>query len=112
MKIADGFHSKFLLEAVARAWKTGETLIVRPPHIKSFEVPEVVKKWKPSEQPILGVFTSGTVNGTPKLVFYSKTNIESSLTSIRSLFDVKRIEKIFCYPQPTHTFGLILGYVQ
>lgn len=61
---------------------------------------------------VLGVFTSGTVSGAPRLVLYSKQNVEFSLNSIRSLFDASAFNKIFCYPQPTHTFGLTLGYVQ
>lgn len=61
--------------------------------------------------PVLGVFTSGTVSGAPRLVFYSKENIEFSLQAIRALFDTSLIKQIFCYPQPTHTFGLTLGYV-
>jgi acyl-CoA synthetase (AMP-forming)/AMP-acid ligase II len=28
-----------------------------------------------------------------------------------SLFEISRIKKVFCYPQPFHTFGLNLGYV-
>lgn len=61
---------------------------------------------------VIGVFTSGTASGKPRLVFYSKKNILSSLESIRELFDTDRIKKIFVYPQPTHCFGLILGYLQ
>lgn len=61
---------------------------------------------------VLGVFTSGTTTGRPRLVFYSKENISSSLESIRELFDIQKIKNIFVYPQPTHCFGLILGYMQ
>ena len=63
------------------------------------------------DTPVLGVFTSGTVSGSPKLVLYSKKNIESSLKGILSFFDETRITDIFCYPQAFHTFGLILGYM-
>ena len=63
-------------------------------------------------QAVVGVFTSGTTSGRPRLVFYSKENILSSLRSIRELFAVDRIKNIFVYPQPTHCFGLILGYFQ
>jgi acyl-coenzyme A synthetase/AMP-(fatty) acid ligase len=62
--------------------------------------------------PVLGVFTSGTVGGKPRLVLYSMANIEASLGAILEVFDRERIDSIFCYPQPFHTFGLILGYVQ
>lgn len=65
-----------------------------------------------SSAPVLGVFTSGTATGRPRLVLYSRENVEASLRAVRSLFDVTRIKKIFCYPQPTHTFGLTLGYLQ
>ncbi|MBK7962193.1 MAG: AMP-binding protein [Bdellovibrionales bacterium] len=61
---------------------------------------------------VLGVFTSGTQSGSPRLVFYSRKNVTSSLESIRELFDVSRITRIFVYPQPTHSFGLVLGYLQ
>lgn len=62
--------------------------------------------------PILGVFTSGTVGGKPRLILYSRANVEASLAGILEVFDRDRIDAIFCYPQPFHTFGLILGYVQ
>lgn len=64
------------------------------------------------EQAVVGVFTSGTTSGRTRLVFYSKENILSSLQSIRELFAVDHIKNIFVYPQPTHCFGLILGYFQ
>ncbi|MES2856223.1 MAG: class I adenylate-forming enzyme family protein [Bdellovibrionota bacterium] len=64
-----------------------------------------------AEKPILGVFTSGTIAGKPRLVLYSKSNIESSLDGILALFDREKIDSIFSYPQPFHTFGLLLGYV-
>jgi hypothetical protein len=60
----------------------------------------------------VGVFTSGTLSGKPRLVLYTLDNIKSSVNSIRSLFQTDRIEQIFCYPQPLHTFGLNLGYFQ
>jgi acyl-CoA synthetase (AMP-forming)/AMP-acid ligase II len=60
--------------------------------------------------PVVGVFTSGTLSGNPRLVLYSKGNIEFSVESIRSFFDTSEIEELFCYPPPFHTFGLILGY--
>lgn len=62
-------------------------------------------------RPVLGVFTSGTIGGKPRLVLYSRANIEASLAGILEVFDRDRIDALFCYPQPFHTFGLILGYV-
>jgi hypothetical protein len=63
------------------------------------------------DQAVLGVFTSGTSSGSNRLVLYSRENILASLTAIRRLYDTARIKKIFSYPQPTHTFGLVLGYM-
>ena len=60
---------------------------------------------------MLGVFTSGTTSGGHRLILYSRENIITSLESIRSLYDTGKIQKIFSYPQPTHTFGLVLGYM-
>lgn len=85
--------------------------------IRAYEAELKEQVIKPAEQTILsqaalGIFTSGTSTGKPKLVFYSKQNILSSLESIRKLFDLERIKTIFVYPQPTHCFGLILGYMQ
>ena len=59
----------------------------------------------PSARPVFGVFTTGTMSGTPRLVLYSQKNILSSVGAISALFDVARIKKIFCYAQPFHTFG-------
>lgn len=107
-----GFHSNDLMRRLRTAWLENKTLIVAPGHMS--EVPYVnqpeLMKQIPSDV-VLGVFTSGTLSGKPRLVLYTKKNIESSLNAIRSLYDVQRIDKIFCYPQPTHAFGLILGYV-
>ncbi len=68
-----------------------------------------LSRWE--ETPVLGVFTSGTV-GKPRLVLYSRKNIEASLHAILSVFERDRIDAIFSYPQPFHTFGLVLGYLQ
>jgi acyl-CoA synthetase (AMP-forming)/AMP-acid ligase II len=136
IRIWRGFHSSELLEQVHKAWHQEELLILCPPGLKDFTFLNLLPKgqvqtigdWKESQlepperdlklktpeypdRPILGVFTSGTVSGSPRLVLYSKANLEASLNGIRSLFDVSRIDTIFCYPQPFHTFGLVLGYV-
>lgn len=63
------------------------------------------------ERPMLGVFTSGTVSGQPRLVLYTRQNVSASLDAIFELFDPNRIKSIFCYAQPFHTFGLLLGYI-
>jgi acyl-coenzyme A synthetase/AMP-(fatty) acid ligase len=130
-----GYHHPELLSLLDKTWKEEDLLITCPPLLEDFsfvnhlpEGPvEFVGDWsgvRPlldlkrngsfqnfSEMPVLGVFTSGTMSGEPRLVLYSKKNIESSLQAIQSLFDEKRIRSIFCYPQPFHTFGLLLGYV-
>jgi acyl-coenzyme A synthetase/AMP-(fatty) acid ligase len=128
-----GFHSEALLGLIQDAWSKDELLILCPPALKEFGFTE----WLPEgeirgvgelagerfarraavpaaafpEKPVLGVFTSGTLSGTPRLVLYSKRNLESSLRGIRSFFDPSRFDQLFCYPQPFHTFGLVLGYV-
>ncbi|MBC7691971.1 MAG: AMP-binding protein [Methylotenera sp.] len=126
---------------ISRAWKSESLLILCPPGLKDFSFlqlfhdhsVEMVGSWDIEsleliaraqtekvaralqefpENPVLGVFTSGTVSGEPRLILYSKANIEAALAGVRSFFEVTRIKTIFCYPQPFHTFGLILGYVQ
>ena len=132
-----GFHQPELPSLLTRAWKQNELVILLPPHLKEFsffkklaaedlefhgqwseDLKDQCKKLCGSQTNTeiknlaIGVFTSGTSTGINRLVFYSKENILASLSSIRELFDTKRIQKIFCYPQPTHTFGLVLGYLQ
>ena len=60
--------------------------------------------------PCLGLFTSGST-GRPRLILYSRENLLSSLEAVYSLFDHKKIDSIFVYPQPFHIFGLALGYI-
>jgi acyl-CoA synthetase (AMP-forming)/AMP-acid ligase II len=60
---------------------------------------------------VLGVFTTGTTAASSKLVLYTRRNIEASQDAIWDLYDAERIEQIFCYPQPYHVFGLLLGHV-
>jgi hypothetical protein len=133
-----GTHHQELPMLLKKYWEAGELLILVPPYHRDFqflqmfpkfelhgEWPEDIRKsiqhspreLKPSEQDILktsvlGVFTSGTTSGVNRLVFYSKENVVSSLKAIRELYNVSRIQKVFSYPQPTHTFGLVLGYMQ
>ncbi|UYL09616.1 acyl--CoA ligase [Bdellovibrio sp. SKB1291214] len=133
-----GTHHKELPKLLKKYWEAGELLILVPPYHRDFQFlqifseyelhgdwPEDLKKaaqqnpreLKSSEKSILekavlGVFTSGTTSGVNRLVFYSQENVVSSLNAIRELYNVNRIQKIFSYPQPTHTFGLVLGYMQ
>jgi acyl-CoA synthetase (AMP-forming)/AMP-acid ligase II len=112
-----GFHSEELKEKIKRAWESEELLVVYPPGYVPENsaflefLPDGKKSPQYPEKPILGIFTSGTVSGERKLVLYSKKNIEFSLNRIRSFFDPQRFDTIFCYPQPFHTFGIILGYL-
>ncbi len=107
-KIYQGFHSQELYTLLQKAWHNETPLIIAPPHLKNLNLDDGIKL--PSET-ILGLYTSGTLTGKPRLILYSKKNIESSLKAIRSLYAVEKIDQIFCYPQPTHTFGLTLGYL-
>lgn len=139
IRLWKGYHSPELLGYVRDAWRNGETLILCPPLLSDLHfvgsLPEgelelVGDAWTEAEatafariaarpratpypeKPILGVFTSGTVGGKPRLILYSKANVVASLGGILDVFDRDRIDAIFCYPQPFHTFGLVLGYVQ
>jgi fatty-acyl-CoA synthase len=139
IRLWKGYHSPELLGFVADAWRKGDLLVLCPPAMADLgflpflpegEVRLVGDAWSSEERasatnlseksrataypadPILGVFTSGTVGGKPRLVLYSKANVEASLAGILEVFDRDRIDAIFCYPQPFHTFGLVLGYVQ
>ena len=132
-----GFHHPDLVTLLSQAWQQGELVVLVPPHLKDFsflkkfgakdlvfhglwpqELQEQALTFCDAETDsklrglAIGIFTSGTSSGVNRLIFYSKANVEASLSSIRELFDTKRIQKIFCYPQPTHTFGLVLGYLQ
>lgn len=133
-----GYHSPQLQELVQHAWKREELLVLCPPLIRDFSfmsaLPvgaiELCGEWGETyaaaqaaidqrksypqnypQAPVLGVFTSGTASGAPRLALYSKKNIESSLESILEFFDHTKIDSVFCYPQAFHTFGLTLGYV-
>lgn len=132
-----GYHSLELPALLSQAWKKQQLVILVPNHLKDFNFlqkisahevsfqgdwsEEIITQAKQNlgnethvalQKARLGVFTSGTSSGINRLVFYSEENVTSSLSAIRELFDTKRIRKIFCYPQPTHTFGLVLGYLQ
>jgi predicted hotdog family 3-hydroxylacyl-ACP dehydratase len=131
-----GGHSGELLTILTQAIERRELLVVCPPLLKDFsflsalprgevvwhglggppeDLPESgsLSRWSESfqtGQPQLGVFTSGTASAKPRLILYTRENIEASVGSVWQLFDTSRIDTIFCYPQPFHTFGLTLGY--
>jgi len=109
--LAGDYHSPALREAVASAWKHNKFLVVCPPGMSDRSFTDALESTRFPEPPVLGVFTSGTLSSSPRLVVYSRRNIEASLDAIHGLFELKRIEHLFCYPQAFHTFGLTLGYV-
>jgi AMP-binding enzyme len=104
----DGVHSQELYELLRSSWNSDTPLVLTPPHLK---VRPDLHQIKCPPEMILGVFTSGTSTGVPRLIVYSKQNIISSLQSIMKLFDFKKVDQIFSYPQPNHIFGLVLGYL-
>lgn len=115
-RLTQGYHSADLFESVRRAWVDDDHLLVVVPPMKTdlsfLEVlPGGPRAAEFPEKPIFGVFTSGTVSGKPRLVLYSRKNIESALDAVLNLFDRSRITSVFAYPQPFHTFGLTLGYL-
>lgn len=109
IQVYKGLHSQNLYQMISECWNQNQLLVISPPHIQLKE--NFLENLEIPTEAVFGIYTSGTLSGKPRLIFYSKKNIESSLNSIRKLYDFKKIDKIFCYPQPTHTFGLILGYI-
>lgn len=112
IKVVQDYHSPELLEEITRAWNGEHLLVICPPSMQDRSFLSTLEKsqdWP--EKPLLGVFTSGTLSSSPRLVLYSRRNIEAALDGIHSLFNESRIEHVFCYPQAFHTFGLTLGYV-
>src|SRR5690349_14057145 len=103
-----GYHSPKLIELLQVAWQNEDLVILLPPSINSFsflqlfdpkqisfhgdwpEKPNLAAdsiELNPADATVLmkarlGVFTSGTTTGNPRLIFYSKENIMSSLESI------------------------------
>lgn len=133
-----GFHSVALLELLNEALQGKLLCILCPPHLKTYDflnfLPQgevsLVGEWQSEDKalaeekavnrkhadypqlPNFGVFTSGTMSFTPSLVLFRKEEAEHSLQSILDLFKNEWAEKIICYPQPFHIFGLTLGYLQ
>lgn len=58
-----------------------------------------------------GLFSSGSTNKKDRLILYTKKNIQSALAGVQSFYSNFNIQTIFCYPQPYHIFGLVLGYI-
>jgi acyl-CoA synthetase (AMP-forming)/AMP-acid ligase II len=108
IKLWRGSHGSEVKDLIKKTWKSEDLLILYPPKVTDTSFLPAVEKADFPEPPIFGIFSTGTTG--QKLVLYSKKNIESSLQSILSLFDKAKIKTIFNYPQPYHTFGLILGY--
>jgi acyl-CoA synthetase (AMP-forming)/AMP-acid ligase II len=135
VRVWKGYHGGELEHLIAESWDRGELLVLCPPLLQDFSflsaLPdcglEIAGTWTDSERdllgkirrqrlelpfkPALGVFTSGTLSSSPRLVLYSKENVLASLEAIYGLFDRSRIKHVFCYPQAFHCFGLLLGYV-
>lgn len=133
-----GFHTAALLELLSEALQERLLCILCPPHLKTYEfldyLPQgavsLVGEWAVEDKslaekkaatrktaeyailPHIGVFTSGTLSFTPSLILFRKEEVEHSLQSILDLFKNEWAEKIICYPQPFHIFGLTLGYIQ
>jgi acyl-CoA synthetase (AMP-forming)/AMP-acid ligase II len=124
-----GYHEEGFALLVACALEGGCLLIACPPGHEDFsflgQLPagtvELAGDWASHSAPqrsglaefpvnvCLGVFTSGTTESA-KLILYSRENVASCARAIFALFDRSRIQSVFCYPQPFHTFGLTLGY--
>lgn len=129
IRIWKGSHSPLVQELIQQTWKNSDLLLLCPPNFEGAfdfisqlpegsvefvgeweKIPEITRTYFADypETPVFGIFSTGTTGR--KLVLYSKKNIESSLRAILSLFNSRAYSAIFCYPQPFHTFGLILGY--
>jgi acyl-coenzyme A synthetase/AMP-(fatty) acid ligase len=111
-EIYRGYHSRELFETVRAVWASDDRLlIVCPPGRTDLSFAAKIESTQFSVRPVLGVFTSGTVSGQPRLILYSRENILSAVNSVLEVFDRSKISAVFGYPQPFHTFGLTLGYL-
>lgn len=107
-----GYHEPGLFPRIQHAWDREELLVLCPPLLQDHSFVPVLREaaaWP--FKPVLGVFTSGTLSASPRLVLYTRENVLAALNGVFGLFDRARIRRVFCYPQPFHTFGLTLGYV-
>jgi hypothetical protein len=109
--VIKGMHSYELHEQIKKCWNNDSAFIIASPMLNTDSVLQAHFNLEMPKDFIFGLFTSGTSTGKPRLILYSKKNIMTSLESIRALYDVKKIDHIFCYPQPTHVFGFVLGYL-
>lgn len=134
LRLWKGPHHSELSALLKQTWEAEDLLLLLPSLLGDFSFVSQLPsgeilfcgEWSESEKtslmqmvrqeptypkkPVLGLFTSGSVAGAPKLVLYSKENIEFALKGVMDFFDTSSINHIFCYPQPFHTFGLLLGY--
>ena len=110
--VIKGMHSFELYEQIKKCWNEDLPFIIASPILDTGSILQAHLNLEMPKDFIFGLFTSGTSTGKPRLILYSKKNIIASLESIRALYDVKKIDHIFCYPQPTHVFGFVLGYLQ
>lgn len=110
MKISvwQGFHSPEIATRIRKAWEEESLLLLLPPGVELSDELSLIRQASFPDKPIFGLCSSGTSGR--KLIFYSKKNILSSLQGILSLFEAHETRQVFCYPQPFHTFGLVLGY--
>ncbi len=123
-----GHHSQQAFAAFKQSYNQNDLILFLPPtltnydfvkHLPKAQVQTLGELWTgdeklPSPQGppaavVTGVFSSGT-SQEPRLVLYSKKNLEASVLGIFELFDRDFLRRIFCYPQPYHTFGVTLGY--
>ena len=135
VRVWKGYHGGELAQLISQSWDQSELLVLCPPLLQDFSFLQAMPEggleisgvWTDSERdllgkirrqrfefpfkPVLGVFTSGTLSASPRLVLYTKENILASLEAIYGLFDRSRIGHLYCYPQAFHCFGLLLGYV-
>lgn len=138
VRLWKGYHSETLHALVAEHWQQAreDLLILCPPMLQDFSflaaLPAGDLKFHGSwteaervqilgvrrmgeirfpEKPVFGVFTSGTLSPSPRLVLYSRRNLLASIGGVFDLFNKSRIKHVFCYPQAFHTFGLTLGYL-
>jgi acyl-CoA synthetase (AMP-forming)/AMP-acid ligase II len=131
--IAKSYHGREFFDLFQRSWANKNLLICVPPKHDDYSftaklparriewygfsdqaIPEILPSTMCEsdyvDQPVLGVFTSGTTGPGTKLVLFSEKNILSCQEGILDFFKRDQIKTVFCYPQPYHVFGLLLGY--
>lgn len=124
-----GYQSKMAYEAFVDHFTNDDLILYLPPQMHDYsflsvfpdyelnllgelwnEKPQIPKRQGLKDiNAVSGVFSSGST-AEAKLVLYSRENLQSSCEGIYDLFDKDRIQSLFCFPQPFHTFGLTLGY--